>query len=169
MQCKKLNTDNYQFYLLARVQNFKSSRQDYLQSCSFLGCICRSRRWRPWWLHLLWWWLCWCHFSFPHLLGLWTSLRQSRFIFHNFFRFFIFFLFICWGLILLVSRWSMSPPGAGLLWLLISGITIEITTYLLSRELEVDLSKSDIDDCVGCVEERSSKDDGCIIFFFTHI
>ena len=50
----------------------------------------------------------------------------------------------------------MSPPRVGLLQLLISGITIKITTYLLSRELEVDLSRSDINDHVGSVEERSS-------------
>ena len=54
-----------------------------------------------------------------------------------------------------------------LLWLLISGITIEITVYLLSRELKVDLSRSDVNDRVGSVQERSSKDDGRIIFFFT--
>ena len=63
----------------------------------------------------------------------------------------------------------MSPPRAGLLWLLISGITIKITVYLLSKELEVDLSRSDVDDCVGSVEERSSKDDWCIVFFFSHV
>jgi hypothetical protein len=50
----------------------------------------------------------------------------------------------------------MSPLGAGFLWLFISSITIEITTYIFSRELEVDLSRSDVDDCVGSVEERSS-------------
>ena len=50
----------------------------------------------------------------------------------------------------------MSPPEAALLRLFISGITIEITTYLFSRELEVDLSRSDIDDRVGGVEEWSS-------------
>ena len=63
----------------------------------------------------------------------------------------------------------MSPPRAGLLWLLISSVTIKITTYLFSRELEVDLSRSDVDDHVGSVEEWSSKDDGCIVFFFTHV
>ena len=63
----------------------------------------------------------------------------------------------------------MSPPTAGLLWLLISGITIKITAYLLFRELEVDLSRSDVDDCIGSVEEWPSKDDGRIIFFFTHV
>ena len=63
----------------------------------------------------------------------------------------------------------MSPPGAALLWLFISSITIEITAYLLSRELEVDLSRSDVDDRVGGVEKPSSKDDGCIIFFFSHV
>ena len=63
----------------------------------------------------------------------------------------------------------MSPPGAGLLSLLISGITIEITEYLFSKELEVDLSRSNIDDCVCGVEERPSKDDGCIIVFFSHV
>ena len=45
----------------------------------------------------------------------------------------------------------MYPLGAGLLWLFISGITIEIATYLLSRELEVDLSRFDVDDHVGSV------------------
>ena len=63
----------------------------------------------------------------------------------------------------------MSPPRAGLLWLFISGVTIEITVYLFSRELKVDLSRSDVDDRVGSVEERSSKDDGCIVFFFSHV
>ena len=60
----------------------------------------------------------------------------------------------------------MFPPRAALFRLFISSITIEITAYLFSRELEVDLSRSDVDDRVGGVEERSSKDDGCIIFFF---
>ena len=57
----------------------------------------------------------------------------------------------------------------GLLWLFISGITIEIIAHLLPRELEVDLSRSDIDDRVGGVEEWSSKDDGCVDLFFTHV
>ena len=63
----------------------------------------------------------------------------------------------------------MSPPRAGLLGLLISGITIEIAAYLFSRKLEVDLSRSDVDDRISSVEEWSSKDDGCIIFFFTYV
>ena len=63
----------------------------------------------------------------------------------------------------------MSPHRAGLLRLFISGITIEITVYLFYRELEVDLSRSDVDDRVGGVEEWSSQDDECIIFFFTHV
>ena len=62
----------------------------------------------------------------------------------------------------------MSPPSVGLLWLLISSVTIKITVYLFSRELEVDLSRSDVNDRIGGVEERSSEDDGCIIFF-THV
>jgi hypothetical protein len=44
----------------------------------------------------------------------------------------------------------------GLLWLLISSITIEIIAYLFSRKLEVDLSRSDVDDRIGGVEEWSS-------------
>ena len=40
----------------------------------------------------------------------------------------------------------MSPHRAGLLRLFISGITIEITAYLFSMELEVDLSRFDVDD-----------------------
>ena len=55
----------------------------------------------------------------------------------------------------------MFPPRTGLLWLFISGVTIEITMYLFSRELEVDLSRSDIDDRISSVKERSSKGDGC--------
>ena len=43
-------------------------------------------------------------------------------------------------------------PIAGLLRLLISGITIEITAYLFSRELKVDLSTYDVDDRVGSVD-----------------
>ena len=62
----------------------------------------------------------------------------------------------------------MSPPRAGLLWLFISGITIEIAAYLFSRELEVNLFRSDIDDRVGGVEERSSKDNR-YVFFFSHV
>jgi hypothetical protein len=41
--------------------------------------------------------------------------------------------------------------------------------YIFSRELEVDLSRSDVDDCVGGIEEWSSQDDGCIIFFFSYV
>jgi hypothetical protein len=71
-------------------------------------------------------------------------------------------------LIPLALRWSTSSLGTGLLWLFISGITIEIATYLLSRELEVDLSRFDVDDRVGGVEERPSKDDR-YVFFFSHV
>ena len=63
----------------------------------------------------------------------------------------------------------MSPPRAGLLGLLVSGVTIEITVYLFSRGLEVDLSRSNVDDRAGSVKEWSSKDDGRIIFFITHV
>ena len=63
----------------------------------------------------------------------------------------------------------MSPPSVGLLWLLISSVTIKITSYLFFRELEVNLFRSDVDDRVGSVEERSSKDDGCIVFLFSHV
>jgi hypothetical protein len=50
----------------------------------------------------------------------------------------------------------MSSPRVVLLQLLTRSITIEIITYLFSRELEVDLSRSDVDDRVGGVEERPS-------------
>jgi hypothetical protein len=49
----------------------------------------------------------------------------------------------------------MSPPGAGL-WLIISSIIVKVTTYLFFRELEVDLSSSDVDDYIGSAEEQSS-------------
>ena len=125
------------------------------RSPSFLGCIIRSQRWRLRWLHFLWWWFrWWCHLFFPHQLGLWTCLRRSRFIFHRCFMFFI-FPSIPSGLVPLTLGWSMSPRAAALLWLFISSITIKITAYLFSRELEVNLSRSDIDDRVGGVEEWS--------------
>ena len=63
----------------------------------------------------------------------------------------------------------MSPPREGLLGLFISGITIKITVYLFSYKLKVDLSRSDIDDSVGSVEERSSKDNRYVFFFFSHV
>ena len=63
----------------------------------------------------------------------------------------------------------MSPLGVGLLGLLIGGITIKITTYLFSWKLEVDLSRSNINDRIGGVEERSFKDDGYVFFFFSHV
>jgi hypothetical protein len=78
-------------------------------------------------------------------------------VLHNFF--FVVSPFIIRELILLMVGWSTSPPGAGLLWLLISSITIKVTAYLFSKELKVDLSGSNIDDFIGSVEERSSQDD----------
>ena len=46
--------ENYRFYIPARVHNFKSTEPDFdSRSPSFFGCISRSRRWRPRWLHLL--------------------------------------------------------------------------------------------------------------------
>ena len=165
MQCYKVNMDNYQFYLLARVRIFKSSRQD---SSLFLFILQ-------------------VHLSVPKMETLMVAplvmvtqmlppfpstpassmmgLRHSRSIFHRFFRF---LPFILGELIPLALGCSTSPPRARLLWLFISGITIKITTYLFSRELEVDLSRSDVDDHVGGVEERSSKNDGRAIFF-THV
>jgi hypothetical protein len=41
--------------------------------------------------------------------------------------------------------------------------------YLFSKKLEVDLSRSNVDDRVSSVEKWSSKDDGCIVFFFSHV
>ena len=71
------------------------------KSSSLFGCIIWSQRWRHRCIHILWWCLWWwCHLLFSYLLGLWAWLRWSRFIFHNFFRFFIFFPFILWRLIL---------------------------------------------------------------------
>ena len=161
--------DNYRCYLMARVWIFKSFVHDFFPILfipwvhqSVLGMetlmvppLVIATQMLP-------------HF-FPHLLHLWTGLRRSRLIFHNFFRFFIFFPFIPWGLIPLVSGWSMSPPRVGLLWLFISGITIEIAVYLFSWELEVDLSRFNVDNRIGGVEEWSSKDDWCIVFFFSHV
>jgi hypothetical protein len=63
----------------------------------------------------------------------------------------------------------MSPPRAVLPGLLTSVITIKITAYLLTRELEVDLSRSDVDDCASSVEEQSSQDDGCFFSIFFHV
>ena len=147
MQCEKVNMDNYRCYLTARIWIFKSSGQDLARETFFTLRVHHPvSMMETRWLHILWrclWW--WCHLHFLYLLGLWAWLRRSRFIFHNFFRFFIFFPFILWRLILLALGWSTSPPR-GLLRLFISGITIEITMYLFSRELEVNLSWSNVDD-----------------------
>jgi hypothetical protein len=48
--------------------------------------------------------------------------------------------------------------------LLTSSVTIKVTTYLLSRELEVDFPSSYVDDCASGVEEGSSKNEVDIIF-----
>jgi hypothetical protein len=62
-----------------------------------------------------------------------------------------FFLFD--GLLLLVLR-AVSPLV--LSRLLTSSVTIKVTTYLLSRELEVDFPSSYVDDHASGVEEGSS-------------
>jgi hypothetical protein len=69
----------------------------------------------------------------------------------------------------LLDSGSMSPPVAVLLGLLISNITIKVTAYLSIWELEVDLSRSNEDDGVGGVEERSSQDDGGLFVFYSHV
>jgi hypothetical protein len=135
-------------------------------------CIIWSQWWRLRWLLFLWWW--WGYLLFQYLFSLWAWLWQSSFFFGGCFRLFIVpfipsglklvlhhFYFIVppsilRELILLSAGWLMSPRRAGLLRLLISSITIEVTAYLFSKELEMDLPRSDIDDCIGSVEERSS-------------
>jgi hypothetical protein len=165
--------DDYQYYLTARVWIFKVfrtrlGRREYL----LIRRIIQSRWWRLRWLLLLWWW--WGYLLFPYLFGLWVWLWRSSFCFSRRFRFFIVpfipsglklvlhnFYFvvspsILRELILLMVGWSTSPPGTGLLRLLISSVTIKVTAYLFSMELEVDLSRSDVDDCIDSVEEWSS-------------
>jgi hypothetical protein len=51
---------------------------------------------------------------------------------------------------------STSPPIAVLFGLFIISITIKVTVYLSIWELEVDLSRTIVDDSIGGVEERSS-------------
>jgi hypothetical protein len=63
----------------------------------------------------------------------------------------------------------MSPPIAVLLGLFIISITIKVTVYLSFWELKVDLSRSNVDDSIGSVEERSSQDDGHLFFFYFHV
>jgi hypothetical protein len=142
-------------------------RREYL----LFRCFIWSWWWRLRWLFFLWWWL--CYLLFPYLFSLWAWLWWSRFFFRRCFRLFIVLLVpsrlmlvlhnffvvlpsIDRGLIFLTAEWSTSPPRTGLLWLIISSVTIKVTAYLFSRELEVDLSRSDVDDCIGSVEERSS-------------
>ena len=75
-----------------------------------------------------------------------------------------------WSVLIISTDSSLSCLSLFfLLRLLISCITIEIASYLLSWKLEVDLSRSDVDDSVGCVEELSSKDNRYIFFFFSHV
>jgi hypothetical protein len=64
---------------------------------------------------------------------------------------------------------SMSPPIARLLGLLTSSITIKVIAYLSIWKLEVDLSRSNEDDDIGGVEERSSQDDGGLFVFCSHV
>jgi hypothetical protein len=56
-----------------------------------------------------------------------------------------------------------------LLGLFIISITIKVTTYLSIWELEVDLSRSNVDDSVGGVKERSSQDNGGLFIFYSHV
>ena len=163
--------DNYRFYLTARVRIFKSFRQDLAgeKSNTFWVHHPVSTMETQMAAHLVT--VSLSVMSSSLSIPAWSRawLRRSRLIFHNFFRLFIFFPFILWRFILLALGWSTSPPRAGLLRLFISSITIKITAYLFSRELEVNLSRSDIYDRVGGVEERSSKDNGCSVFFFSHV
>ena len=125
---------------------------------SLFRCIIRSHRWRLWRLHNLW--LGWQgHLLFSYLIGLWAWLLRSGFFLLGYLlqhcSSILVFPLIDWELLLLLAG-SMSPSRVGLLWLLIISIAIEITAYLFSRELEMDLSRSDVDDRVGGVEEWSS-------------
>jgi len=45
----------------------------------------------------------------------------------------------------------------------------KIVAYLLTGEVHVDFSGSNIDDNFDSVEERSSKDDGWIVLVFSHV
>jgi hypothetical protein len=56
-----------------------------------------------------------------------------------------------------------------LLGLFIISITIKVAAYLSIWDLEVDLSRSNVDDSVGSVEERSSQDNGGLFVFYSHV
>ena len=45
----------------------------------------------------------------------------------------------------------------------------KIVAYLLRGEVHVDFSGSNVDNCFNGAEERSSKDDGWIVFIFSHV
>jgi hypothetical protein len=64
---------------------------------------------------------------------------------------------------------STSPPIAVLLGLFIISITIKVTAYLSILELEVDLSRSNVDDSVGGVGKRSSQDNGSLFVFYSYV
>jgi hypothetical protein len=64
---------------------------------------------------------------------------------------------------------STSPPIAVLLGLFIISITIKVIVYLSIWELEVDLSRSNVDDSVGGVKERSSQDNGGLFIFYSYV
>jgi xanthosine utilization system XapX-like protein len=64
---------------------------------------------------------------------------------------------------------SPSPPIVVLIGLFIISITIKVIAYLSFWEFEVDLSRSNVDDSVGSVEERSSQDDGGLFFFYSDV
>jgi hypothetical protein len=143
-----------------KVSDFKVLRTGLGQREHLLfRCIIWSRWWRLRWLLFLWWW--WDYLLIPYLFDMWAWLWRSRFFFRRCFRLFIvpfvlsglmlvlhnFFFTVLpsidRGLIFLTAEWSTSPPRAGLLRLLISSVTIKVTAYLFSRELKVDLSRSD--------------------------
>ena len=130
--------DNYRCYLSARVWNFMSSGQDF-SPILFIP---------------------WAHLLIPKMETLTVAplvtlvmllpspsipacsvdlIPTERFILSHFFRFLVFLPLIAWRLILLFAG-SMSSPGAGLLWLFISSITIEIATYLSHLILRIKLN-----------------------------
>jgi len=46
---------------------------------------------------------------------------------------------------------------------------IKVAAYLLTGEVHVDFSSSNVDDSFDSAEEQSSKDDGCIVLVFSHV
>ena len=108
----------------------------------------------------------------PHLTRCYGLLRTVLFKLYVF-RSYYFSFVVCSSVINdLPSLVAVTSASSCLGLLRVFNYTVrvsKIAAYLLRREVLVDFSDSNVDDCFNGVEERSSKDDGWIILVFSHV